>query len=92
MLEKNDKVQLHVIFFFEKCSNTSRKSNAHLQYVYNTFAKFGEGQLRGVDYTKKVPSIQNMLEKDKVQHVIFFFKYCPIASKKSNAHPQYVHK
>jgi hypothetical protein len=41
--------------FFEKCPNTSKISHAHLQYVHNKSAKFGECQtegVRGVDYKK----------------------------------------
>jgi hypothetical protein len=40
---------------FRKCPNTSKKSHAHLQCVYNNCARFEECQLKGVggdDYIK----------------------------------------
>jgi hypothetical protein len=55
--------------FFEKCPNTSKKSQAHLQCVHNKCAKFGECQsrgVRGVDSTKSISS--NTCE---------FFETCP---------------
>jgi hypothetical protein len=51
---KSDKVQLHVNFF-EKCLNTSKKSQAHLQCVHYNCTKFEDCQQKGVggiDYTK----------------------------------------
>jgi hypothetical protein len=43
--------------FFEKCSNTSKKSHVHLQCVHNNYSRFEECQLKGVggvDYTNYV--------------------------------------
>jgi hypothetical protein len=62
MLE-NDKVQLQVNF--SKSPRTLLKSHAYLQCVNNNCAKLEEclpKGVRGVDYTKLVPSFQNMLE------------------------------
>jgi hypothetical protein len=47
--------KFNYIEFFKKCLNTSKKSHAHLQCVYNNYARFEECQLKGVggvDYTK----------------------------------------
>jgi hypothetical protein len=60
----------------QKCPYTSKKSNAHLQCVHNNCAKFEECQpkgVNGVDYTKLVPSIQNMLEKPQSLTACTFF-------------------
>jgi putative hemolysin len=43
-----------------------KKPHTHLQYVHNNCARFEECQANGVrrvDYTKLMPSMQNMLEK-----------------------------
>jgi hypothetical protein len=45
----------------------------------------------GVDYTKYVPSIQNMLEKLLSSTTCKFFKKCPNTSKKLHAHLSCVH-
>jgi hypothetical protein len=47
--------------------------------------------VRGVDNTKLVPSIQNMLEKLLSSTAYKFFEKYLITSKKSHAHLQYVH-
>jgi hypothetical protein len=42
--------------------------------------------VRGFNYTKKVPSIQNILEKWQISTTCKFFKKCPNTSKKSHAY------
>jgi hypothetical protein len=52
--------------FFKKCLSTFKTSHAHLQCAHNNCTRLDECQLKGVegvDYTKQVLSIQNMLEK-----------------------------
>jgi hypothetical protein len=80
--------------FFQKCPNTSKASHSHIQCVHNKCARFEECQLKGVggvDYTKWVPSIQNMLKKWLSSTTCKFFEKCPNTSKASHAHLQCVH-
>jgi hypothetical protein len=76
------KTKFNYLNFFEKCPSTSKNSHRHLPCAHTYCSKF-EAVVGGVDYTKWVPSIQNMLEKMtkfRTCHLLgsFFFGGVPL--------------